>query len=160
MLLGIRAGPAWCETEGWWVVANTWCTVAEVATLTGQTVATEDVTAAQTIVEQAINRVYRTTDTTTRDYCWLQRGVAWQAVYLHQHPEVLSMMGVQSVSQDGMSFSVPQGTKLHLAPLALAALNNLFRGSNTTIRMNSAFQKNRAGRGRVPGGTVTWQRIE
>lgn len=139
---------------------NTWCSVSDVASFTGQTVAPEDVTAAQTIVEQAIRRVWRSTDAASRDYYWLQRGVAWQAVYLSQHPEVLAMMGVQSMSQDGMSLAVPQGTKLFLAPLALAALSNLFRASNTTIRFNSAFQRNRIRQGSVPGGTVPWTRIE
>lgn len=142
------------------VAIGTWCTVADVATFTGQTVAPEDVTAAQTIVEQAIRRVYRATDVNSHDYYWLQRGVAWQAVYLAQHPEVLSMMGVQSVSQDGMSFTVQPGKKLHLAPLAIDALNNLFRGSNTTIRLNSAFQRNRVRQGSVPGGTMPWRGME
>jgi hypothetical protein len=142
------------------VTINTWCTAADVATFTGQTVANEDVTAAQTIIEGHIRRVWRSTDATGHDYYWLQRAVAWQAVYLAQHPEALSMMNVQSVSQDGMSFSIPQGAKLYIAPLAIAMLNNLFRGSNTTIRLNSAFQKNRVRQGQVPGGTMPWRRME
>lgn len=141
-------------------MTNAWCTVSDVATITGQTVAPEDVTAAQAIIEAHIRRVWRSTDSATRDYYWLQRGVAWQAVYLSQHPEVLSMMGVQSASQDGMSFSMPQGGRVFIAPLAVHALNNLFRASNTTIRFNSAFQKNRVKQGQVPGGTMPWQGIE
>ncbi len=139
---------------------NTWCTPQDVQDFTGQVVSPDDVTAAQTIVEQVVRRVWRSSDSTSRDYYWLQRGVAWQAVYLAQHPEVLSMMGVQSASQDGMSFSLPPGTKTFLAPLALAALSNLFRASNTTIRLNSAFQRNRVRQGQVPGGTMPWSQVE
>ncbi len=139
---------------------GTWCTAVDVESFTGQTVLDTDIAAAQTIVEQAIRRVYRTTDVDSRDYYWLQRGVAWQAVYVHQHPEVLSMMGVQSMAQDGMSFTMPAGAKLYLSPLAVQALNNLFRGSNTTIRLNSAFQRNRVRQGSAPGGTQPWTRAE
>jgi hypothetical protein len=78
------------------------------------------------------------------------------------HPEILSMMGIQSWSQDGMSFSLAPGfvAKAHLAPMAIAQLDNLFRGSNTTIRFNSAFQKNRVPRhGAGFGGSVPWSSL-
>jgi hypothetical protein len=141
-------------------IAGTWCSVADVNDFLGLTVTATDVNAAQIILEGVVRRVWRATDTERRDYYWLQRACIWQAAYVHQHPEILTMMGMQSMSQDGMSLSMPPGGKAYLAPLALLELNNLFRGSNTTIRLNSAFQRNRVRQGQVPGGSMPWRRME
>lgn len=141
-----------------------WCALADIPALTGQTAPTqEDLTAAQSMIEALTKRVWRDTDTSTRDYYWLQRAVAWQALYVAAHPEVLTMMDVASISQDGLSITFKGGTggvQLY-SPTARFFLNNLFRGSNTSIRMNSAFQKNRAARrtGYDTTSPVTWTRL-
>lgn len=138
---------------------GTWCSVADVPDIcAGQTATAQDVAAAQVIIESAVHRVWRVTDADRRDYVWLKRATAWQSAYVNQHPEILTMMPIQSWSQDGMSFGLAAGTagfKAYLAPLAIAQLNNLFRGSNTTIRFNSAFQKTRP-RGSGYNGTIPW----
>ena len=46
------------------------------------------------------------------------------------------------------------------SPIAMRFLSSLFRGSNTTIRLNSAFQKNRLTKvGITAGSTVPWSNI-
>jgi hypothetical protein len=142
---------------------GTWCSVSDVPDIcAGQTATATDVAAAQVILEGVIGRVWRVTDAQKRDYVWLKRACAYQSAYVNQHPEILTMMGIQSWSQDGMSFSLAPGfvAKAYIAPMALAQLNNLFRGSNSTIRYNSAFQRNRVGRmGSGFGGSVPWTDI-
>jgi len=149
----VVAGPA----------TGTWCTADDVPDIcNGLTATVTEVQAAQAILEGVIHRVWRATDSARRDYIWLKRACAYQAAYVHEHPEILTMMGIQSWSQDGMSFSLAPGfvAKSYLAPMALAQLDALFRGSNSTIRFNSAFQKNRVGRvGSGFGGSVPWTDI-
>lgn len=146
-----------------------WVALTDIPGLTGQPQPSqESLTAAQSQIEALIKRVWRPTDVERRDYYWLQRAVAWQAVYVEAHPELATMMDVSSISQDGLSISFKGGTSaLQLySPFALRFLSNLFRGSNTSIRMNSAFQKNRANAGRRGYGSgvgdaapVSWTRL-
>ena len=131
-------------TESFTVASLTgrcWCALTDIPALTGQPApAQDDLTAAQSMIEALIKRVWRETDAERRDYYWLQRAVAWQAVYVAAHPEVATMMDVASISQDGLSITFKPGTNGSHAysPTALRFLSNLFRGSNTSIRMNSA----------------------
>jgi len=137
-------------------MANTWASDADVTTLTGVTVPSATTYSAQQMIEALVKRVWRDSDADTSAYYWLQRAVAWQAVYLNAHPEVLTDYGVQSLSQDGFSVTfnisqIPRTARIY-SPVALKMLDNLFRGANTSIRMNSAFQKNSVGK-------VRWRRI-
>lgn len=139
-----------------------WCTVADVLAFTGYTVAQGNVTTAQGSIEALIHRVWRATDSAKRDFYWLTRGVAWQAAYHFDHPELLTMMDVQSISQDGLSITFKNsGTPMAMySPTALRFLSALFRGSNSTIRMNSAFQKNRLTKlGVTAGSSVPWSNL-
>jgi hypothetical protein len=142
---------------------GTWCTVTDVLTYANAQVTQQDVNVAQVLIEAIVRRVWRVTDVQKRDYYWLMRATAWQARYVAAHPEVLDMMDVQSLSQDGLSitFKSASGQMLALySPVAVRYLNNLFRGSNSTIRYNSAFQKNRPPRGSLSAGaSVPWRSI-
>lgn len=143
--------------------AGTWCALTDIPALTGQPMPSQSsLTAAQSMLEGLIHRVWRPTDVERRDYYWLSRAVAWQALYVEAHPELLTMMDVASISQDGLSITFKGGTgavQLY-SQTARSFLNALFRGSNTTIRMNSAFQKNRPSRrGSDPGAAVSWIRL-
>ncbi len=143
---------------------NTWCALTDIPALTGQPMpAPSDLVAAQGMTEALIHRVWRSTDATKRDFYWLRAAVAWQAIYVADHPEVLTMMDVASMSQDGVSVTFRAGAQPAqlFSPIAMRFLNALYRGSNTTIRMNSAFQKNRPLRGQIPPGraSVTWTRL-
>lgn len=136
---------------------GTWCSLTDVRTYTGSTEVTQaDVNLAQVVLEGHIHRVWRSTDVQTRDYHWLTRATAFQALYHHAHPDLATMMDVQSQSQDGLSITYRQGTSglPLIAPFARVHLDALFRGSNTTIRLNSAFQKNR--RTRRGAGSTGW----
>lgn len=139
---------------------GTWCSVTDVATFTGQPVTQQDVNTAQQMVEALIRRVWRVTDATKRDYYWLQRATAWQALYVSVHPEVLTMMDVSSMSQDGLSIAFRSGASQFqalYAPITLRLLNDLFRATNGTIRYNSAFQKNRLTKiGVTAGSSIPW----
>lgn len=142
---------------------GTWCALTDIPALTGQPAPSQaSLTAAQSMLEALVHRVWRSTDVERRDYYWLSRATAWQAVYVEAHPELLTMMDVASLSQDGLSITFKQGTSAVqlYSPTALRFLSALFRGSNTTIRMNSAFQKNRPLRkGFDAGAAVSWTRL-
>lgn len=139
---------------------GTWCSLADVTTYTGSTdVVQADLNVAQVLLEGTIHRIWRPTDVAKRDIYWLSRATAFQALYVHAHPELLTMMDVQSISQDGLSITFRQGTQTLpiIAPVAKRILDALFRGSNTTVRLNSAFQKNRMVRAGVgSGGSSPW----
>lgn len=139
---------------------GTWCSLADVATFTGHTEVTQDeLNAAQVILEGHIHRVWRPTDSAKRDWYWLRRATAFQALYVHDHPEILSMMDPRSISQDGLSISFGAATQSLpiIAPIARRILDAMFRGSNVSVRMNSAFQKNRMTRAGVGGtGSSSW----
>lgn len=139
-----------------------WCTVADVLAYTGLAVSSSNVTTAQGSIEALIHRVWRDTDASKRDFYWLSRAVAWQAAYHAAHPELLTMMDVQSISQDGLSITFKSsGTPMAMySPTALRFLSALFRGSNTTVRFNSAFQKNRLTKiGATAGTSVPWRNL-
>lgn len=139
-----------------------WCTVADVLAYTGYTVSQSNVTTAQGSLEALLHRVWRDTDSAKRDFYWLSRATAWQAAYHFDHPELLTMMDVQSISQDGLSITFKQSaTPLAMySPTALRFLSALFRGSNSTIRLNSAFQKNRLTKiGVTAGSSVPWNNL-
>lgn len=130
-------------------MAGAWANWGDVLTDTGRDVSNTDLSMAQTMIEALINRVYRATDATTSSYYWLNKAVTWQAVYVSEHPELVNMGNMASMSQDGFSVSFSggsEGSTNYYHPVALSCLNNLYRGSNTTLRMNSAFQKSRASR--------------
>lgn len=135
-----------------------WATTADVSALTGRTVTGPEINMAQSMVEGLIKRVYRDTDANTSAYYWLNKAVAWQAVYIHDHPEVITAIGnIASLSQDGFSVSYRSDSdvaNVTYSPVALSFLNNLYRGANTTIRLNSAFQKDRLSQRRAE-----WRRI-
>jgi len=139
-----------------------WCSVADVLAFTGEDVGQIDVTIAQQWMEAIVHRVWRSTDSSRRDFHWLTRATAWQALYVNAHPELKTSMDVASISQDGLSITF-KGSSQSLAiysPVALRFLSNLFRGSNSTIRFNSAFQKNRWARtGVTAGSSVPWRNI-
>lgn len=143
--------------------SGSWCTLADIPALTGQPAPGQDaLTAAQGMLEALIHRVWRPDDALHRDYYWLSRACAWQAVYVQAHPELATMMDVQSLSQDGLSitFKGTAGATQLYSPIAMRFLDALYRGSNATIRLNSAFQKNRPLRtGFDPTPSVTWSRL-
>lgn len=168
IVVSASADPVWVGTLRTTLVSpgtpaalpGTWCTLTDVATYTGSTdVVQADVNVAQVLLEAHIHRVWRVTDVQRRDYYWLTRACAFQALYVHAHPELLTMMDVQSISQDGLSITFRPGTQSLpvIGPMARRFLDALFRASNNSIRLNSAFQKNRMVRAGVgSAGSQPW----
>lgn|SRR5574341_273549 len=130
-------------------IAGTWASLSDVTTYTGKTVTTTQLNIAQTMIEGLIKRVYRSTDATTSSYYWLQRAVAYQSAYVAAHPDIFNQLDFISMTQDGFSVTYPSGEKrIYLYSMtALSMLNNMFHGSNNSVRFNSAFQKSQAKRG-------------
>jgi hypothetical protein len=75
---------------------------------------------------------------TARDLVWLREAVCWQAAWLPGQPGLLQRVGVQGVSQDGLSAQYRSHADQLLAPLAQRALKNLSwmgtRSLRTTTR--------------------------
>lgn len=142
--------------------SGAWTSVADVLAFTGGVVEQIDVTVAQQWMEALVRRVWRASDSTRRDFYWLTRATAWQALYVNAHPELKTMMDVASISQDGLSITFKGSTQsvAIYSPVAMRFLSNLFRGSNGTIRFNSAFQKNRLTKvGVTAGSSIPWNNL-
>lgn len=130
-------------------LAGTWASLSDVTTYTGKTVTSTQLDVAQTMIEGLIKRIYRSTDSTTSSYYWLRRAVSFQAAYVAAHPDIFNQLDFVSMTQDGFSVTYPSGEKrIYLySSTALSMLNNMFHGSNNSIRFNSAFQKSQVKRG-------------
>lgn len=134
------------------IIAGTWATVADSTELTGDTPSANDLTLAQSLIEDLARRVYRATDVDTSDYYWLRKAVAYQASYVHRNPDLYAQAEISSTSQDGWSITWRDSiAPRSYHPAAVSALNNLRGGSNVTIRFNSAFQ------GRGPRRRAGWR---
>lgn len=113
----------------------TWCTVAEVATVTGKTVTETDRNIAAFAIELKtglIESVARP-DLTRRDAYWLRQAVAFQAAWLSETPDYLERNEVESASQDGQSVTLKPDA-LVLAPLAKLAIKRLSWRGTRSIR--------------------------
>lgn len=113
----------------------TWCTVAEVLTVTGKTVTELDRNIAVYAVELntgAIESVDRP-DMTRRDAYWLRQAVAFQAAWLTTTPDYLERNDISAASQDGESVTLNPDA-LVLAPLAKRAIKRLSWRGTRTIR--------------------------
>lgn len=133
---------------------NAWCTPDDVLSTTGNAVNTIDVLQAQIILEGFINRVWRVTDSTHRDFVWLKRAAIYQALYVNSHPELFEMMDVASLQQDVLSTTFRDQASFYVAPISQMFCQRLYRAANATIRLNSAFQKSR--RNTVSGAYGVW----
>lgn len=111
----------------------TWCTVAEVTTVTGKTVTATDRNIAAFAIElttgliESVERV----DITRRDLYWLRQAVAFQAAWLADTPDYLERNDVTAASADGQSATLKPDA-LILAPLARRAIKRLsWRGTRS-----------------------------
>lgn len=104
-----------------------WASIADIATVTGNTVEAADRNRAANVVELltgAIEQVERS-DMSDRDRYWLKLAVAYEAVWIAATPDFDERMAVASLSQDGQSFSTANPDATILAPLARKALKRL-----------------------------------
>lgn len=112
---------------------HSWCTIIDVATVTGKTVTPVDRNIAAYAIELTtglIESVPRS-DLSRRDAYWLRQAVAFQAAWLADTPDYLERNDVESASQDGQSVTLKPDA-LVLAPLARRALKRLsWRGTRS-----------------------------
>lgn len=107
-----------------------WVTVEDV-----QTIARCEVSEASLVLAQEIVAMEAGVDSeidlaqsdiiSSRNVRFLQRAVAFQAIWLESHPDTLSAMDVTGVSQDGLSATYAAQNAHFLAPLAARFIRRL-----------------------------------
>jgi hypothetical protein len=113
------------------IAPYTWCTIADVATVTGRTVDAQTRNIAANAVELHIGLIEAVSRPlmSRRDAYWLRQAVAYQAAWITQTPDYLDRNAIASLTQDGESATAGNPDWLTLAPLARKALKRLsFRG--------------------------------
>jgi hypothetical protein len=134
--------------------AGAWCTVADVALLTGATVTIATVVQASAQIELHTGRTYLelvaepdggTVKIGRRDREWLRRACAYQAAWLLGQPDMHRRMQITNSTTPGGA-SVTLGAKaLELAPLARAALKRVSWVRTRSLHVRSPFTDSAAG---------------
>lgn len=105
-----------------------WATVDDVATYTGREASPEALALAQVMIELFAGATEIASDDeliSSKNLRLLGQAVAFQAVWLDAHPDVLEAMDVEGVSQDGLSATYANVNAHLLAPLADRCLRRL-----------------------------------
>jgi hypothetical protein len=108
-----------------------WATPEDVEGITRKQVTEDNIAVAQEIValEAGIDPEFDlgpdTTAASSANRSKLVRAVAWQAVWVQSHPDVLETMDVTGVSQDGVSATYASEAAHFLAPLAARCIRRL-----------------------------------
>jgi hypothetical protein len=120
----------------------TWASTADVLNVTGTTVTSPQLSAANEVITIYANRTEAASASlASRDLYWLNRAVCWQTVWQMQQPGYDQKSVVASFRQDGLEVNYG-GTKdneaaewkVSLAPLAARALKNLSWKAGNTLR--------------------------
>lgn len=101
--------------------------VADITAITGVTVAEDERTRAAIVIETMtglIESVDRP-DISDRDRYYLKLATAFQAAWMHDHPDLYSREDVTSASQDGESVTFRNVDAHTLAPLARKSIRRL-----------------------------------
>ncbi len=119
-----------------------WATDDDVVTITGREATQESLAAAQVIVEIFSGTTELASDDeliASRNLRHLKTAVAFQAVWLDAHPDVLEAMDVEGVSQDGLNATYANANAHLLAPLANRCIARLSwrRQIQTGLRRNA-----------------------
>lgn len=125
-----------------------WATEDDVVTVTGREATAENLALGQTIVELFSGTTDLASDDgliSSRNLRMLRNAVAFQAVWLDNHPDVVEAMDVEGVSQDGLNATYANANAHLLAPLAKRHIDRLswFR----QIRVGAAHRRVAADRG-------------
>lgn len=121
-----------------------WCNAAGARKITGVETSDETAMIAQGHIEIYLNRIWRATDITGRDYVWLRRAVAYQASYVDKNPDLFTgAAGVKMIKQGDNAItydSTASGDEeLLIAPLAKLACARLRRAYGT-VKLNSTYR--------------------
>lgn len=127
-----------------------WATDDEIVTITGREATQEALAVAQVIVEIFSGTTELASDDeliSTRNLRSLRNAVAFQAVWLDAHPDVLEAMDVEGVSQDGLNATYANANAHLLAPLANRCIARLsWRRQIQTGRRRGAYADDRGNR--------------
>lgn len=105
-----------------------WASEDDVVTVTGREAAPESLALAQTMIELFSGTTEIASDDqliSSRNLRLLRQAVAFQAVWLDSHPDVLEAMDVQGVSQDGLNAQYAYANAHLVAPMAQRCLDRL-----------------------------------
>lgn len=105
-----------------------WATDEDVHDVTGREASPGSLATAQIMIELfagATEIASDNGDISSRNLRLLKQAVAFQAVWLDAHPDVLDAMDVEGVSQDGLSAQYADANAHLLAPLATRCLRRL-----------------------------------
>lgn len=105
-----------------------WATEDDVVTVTGREATEESLALAQTMMEIFSGTTEYASDAdliASKNLRLLRSAVAFQAVWLDNHPDVLEAMDVQGVSQDGLNAQYAYANAHLVAPLAQRCLDRL-----------------------------------
>lgn len=105
-----------------------WATMDQVAEWTGEECSQKALACAQVMIEIFSGTTTLASDDgliLSKNLRLLGQAVAFQAVWLDEHPDVLGAMDVEGVSQDGLSAQYANANAHLLAPMATRCLNRL-----------------------------------
>lgn len=105
-----------------------WATADDVYTVTGREASTENLALAQTMMEIFSGTTEYASDAeliASKNLRLLRNAVAFQAVWLDSHPDVIDAMDVAGVSQDGLNATYAYANAHLVAPLAQRCLERL-----------------------------------
>ncbi len=118
-----------------------WATAEDVVTVTGKEASAESLALAHTIVELFSGTTEVASDNgdiTSRNLRMLRNAVAFQAVWLDAHPDVLETMDVEGVSQDGLNAQYANANAHLVAPFARRCIDRLsWRAAGIRVRRPS-----------------------
>lgn len=119
-------------------VTGTWCSLADVTTITRATVTSDQLAAASAVISIYANRNPSSLpNLTERDTYWLKQACAWQARWQSQQPGYDQKSSIDSVNQDNTQVSYSKEWQISLAPLAARALKNLSWKASRSVRISN-----------------------
>lgn len=113
-----------------------WATVGETLTYTKIAVEEADIEVAQFMVELFADTTEEANaNISTKNLRLLKMAVAYQTVWMLDHPDVFTHVDVRTVLQDGTQFSDAHANAMVLAPMAKRAIDRLSWKRNRDIKV-------------------------
>jgi hypothetical protein len=131
-----------------------WASEDDVVAITGREAAPESLALAQTVVELFSGTTVLASDEgliSSRNLRLLQQAVAFQAVWLDSHPDVLDALDVQGVSQDGLNAQYATANAHLLAPFAARCIARLSWRRDIRIGRGRGVARDRGSRDSAAG---------
>lgn len=142
-----------------------WATPEQTYSLTKRTVTEDDLEAAQAIIEIPAGTTEEASgagNISTYNLRMLRNAVAYQAVWMLDHPDVFTHIDTDGMAQDGVSYQHAHAWAKLLAPLAYRCVNRLSWNLNPLrVRRRSGFADDRGNRdSAVRDDQFTWNPLQ